>query len=86
MKYRPRNNLVLIRRERIKVVGLHMPDEAQEGNRLIVEAIGPQVENLYVGDVVLAIGTPGQDLVRIPTESNLFLTKEANVLAVVEAG
>lgn len=85
MKYLPRNDLVLIRSEsRGKVRGLHMPDAAEEGKRLVVEAAGPDVEDLNVGDEVLAVGTPGQDLVRIPGEGSLYLTKQANVLAVME--
>lgn len=87
MKYSPRNDIVLIRSEsRGKVRGLHMPDATEEGKRLVVEAIGQEVKNLNVGDVILAVGTPGQDLVRIPGEGNLYLTKQANVLAIVERG
>lgn len=84
--YAPRNNLVLIEQEsRGKVRGLHMPDRAEEGKRLVVRAVGPEVKGLEPGDEVLAVGTPGQDLVRIPGEANLYLTREANVLAVVTA-
>ena len=73
-KYQPRNDLVLIRRTpRGKVRGLHMPDSAREGFKLIVEAKGPKVEDLTVGSEV-----------RIPGQTDLYLTREANVLAVVE--
>lgn len=82
--YTPRNNLVLIEQEaRGKVRGLHMPDRSEEGKRLIIRAVGPEVKGLEVGDEVLAVGTPNQDLVRIPGESNLYLTREANVLCVI---
>lgn len=82
--YRPRNNLVLIRRmARGKVRGLVMPDAAAEGQKMVVEAVGPKVEDLDVGDEVLAIGIPGEDLVRIPGHTDLYLVREGNVLVVV---
>jgi hypothetical protein len=87
-KYRPRNDMILIRRvDRGSVRGIVMPNIAQEGKVLIVEEVGPDVKDgLKTGDVVLAIGTPGQDLVRIPESSDLFLTRQGNVLVVVEEG
>ncbi len=84
-RYRPRNDLVVVRTFSAgPVKGIHMPDQAEEGRRIQVVEIGPQVEDLEVGDLVLAVGTPGEDLVRIPGESSLYLTKQANVLCVVE--
>jgi len=84
MNYRPRNDIVVIKVvDKGKVRGIAMPDVAQEGKERIILAVGPKVEDLKVGDKVLVIGTPGQDLVRIPGELNLFLTKEVNVLVVV---
>lgn len=87
MKYIPRGDLVLIKQENPgKVRGLHMPDVAAEGKRLVIVALGPEVKEgtLKVGDVVYAVGTPGEDLVRIPGESSLFLTKQANIFCTVE--
>lgn len=83
--YVPRNDIVLIERVQAgKVRGLHMPDQSEEGVFTYVKAIGPKVEGLQVGDRVLGIGTPGQDLVRVPGEANLFLLREGNVLCVVQ--
>ena len=85
MKYRPRNDIVLIHRiDKGQVRGVAMPDMAAEGKELQVEACGPDVEDLQPGDVVLAIGTPGQDLIRLPGEHALFATKQQNVLMVIE--
>lgn len=86
MKYRPRNDFVLLRRVKIDRTkeGLVMPDISEEGYITVIEAIGPTVEDLEVGDQVMAIGSPGVDLVVLKTDRNLFMTKEANVLVVLE--
>ena len=63
-----------------------MPEVAAEGKELVVVALGPDAKDLEIGDVVLAIGTPGQDLIRLPGESALFATKQANILMVVQKG
>lgn len=83
MKYTPRNDFVLMRVEERTVGKLHMPDKAQEGKATFVVACGPDVTGLEPGDRVLAIGTPGEDLVRLPGESRLFVTRQANVICVV---
>ena len=84
MTYRPRNDFVVLRRMEIgKIKGFWMPGMSRMGKKLIVQAIGPKVEDLKVGDVVEAIGEPGQDIVTLPNETDLFITKEANVLCVV---
>ena len=83
--YKPRNDFVLFRVVPRKLVrGLAMPDRASEGKDIVIEAVGPKVEGLKVGDRVQAIGTNGQDLVSVPGESGLFLTREANVVLILE--
>ena len=85
MIYKPRNDFVLYRIvDRGSVRGLAMPQRIQQGKDIIIIAIGPKVEGLKVGDCVLAIGTKGQDLVEVPNESKLYLTREQNVVVVIE--
>lgn len=85
MGYRCRNDFVLIRViNKGKAHGLAMPDKSAEGKERIVEAIGPKVEDLKVGDKVFVIGTNNQDVIALPGEVSLFLTREANVVLIVE--
>lgn len=88
-KYVPRNDMVLIRKvKRDRLRGIIIPDIAQEGSVTIVEACGPDVKDgaALIGKIVLAIGTPGQDLVRIPGTNDMYLTRQGNVLVSVEEG
>lgn len=84
--YRMRNDFVLVRIVTLgkSPGGVVIPDIAKEGKRLVVEGVGPKVENLKVGDVVECIGTVGQDLAKLPNDRDLFVTRESNVVLVVE--
>lgn len=83
VKYRCRGDFVLFRHVDLGTHrGLAMPNVAQQGKENVVVAIGPKVENLEVGDKVLVIGTLGVDSVRVPTEQNLYMTRETNVALV----
>ena len=84
MKYRPRGDFVIYQvRDRGLVKGLQMPDKAAEGKERIVVALGPEVKDLELGDVILTCGQPGVDLTMIPEEHNLYLTRQANVVLVI---
>ena len=81
--YRCRGDFVLFRIiDRGIHRGIAMPNIAAQGKDKVVIAIGPKVEDLKVGDKVLVIGQPGQDVVQVPTEPNLFLSREANIVLV----
>lgn len=81
---KPRNDFVLVRIVSIGETesGIQLPDYSIEGKEFVVDAIGPDVENLNVGDKILAIGTIGQDLVYLPRRKDLFLTKQNNIVVV----
>ena len=85
MNYRCRNDFVLIRViNKGQAHGLAMPDKSAEGKERVVEAVGPKVDNLKVGDKVFVIGSMNQDVISLPGERDLFLTRETNVVLVVE--
>lgn len=84
--YKPRGDFVLLRQTtKDKVRGLVMPERAGEGKRIIVVAKGPKVEHLGIGDSVIITGTvAGGEVVRVPEEGDLFMTREACVAIVLE--
>ena len=83
--YRPRNDMVLIRMERVEQIGkVLMPEASIQGYRYRIAAIGPKVEGLKVGDVVICTGTVGVDIGALPNDSKLYLTREQNVALVME--
>ena len=83
-KYRCRGDFILYRIVNKGVVnGVVMPDIAQQGKERVVIAVGPRVEGLSVGDVIMCIGTPGEDLVQLAEERDIWMTREANAALVV---
>lgn len=83
-EYEARNDIVLIERvEAGKIGNLVMPEVANEGWRNIVREIGPDVEHLQIGDEVHVIGAINLDIIGIPNETNVFATKQANVILIV---
>jgi len=79
-----RNDFVLLRLvDKGRVGTIITPQSAAQGKERIVVSIGSKVENLAVGDSVFIIGTLGEDVVQLPNHSDLFITKEANVVLVV---
>lgn len=81
--YEPRNDFVLFRMSGREHKGLVMPDQTQVGKVRSVLAVGPDVKGLNQGDEILVIGQVGQDVVQLPNEVDLFLTKQSNVAIVV---
>lgn len=85
MKYRPRNDNVLIRVViREKLQGLVMPQSSLEGQEFVVVSQGPQVEGLENGDKVILKGVQNVDWAFLPGSSDLLMIREANVVAVVK--
>jgi hypothetical protein len=84
-RLRPRNDFVIIRMERVEQVrGVVMPEISAEGKRYVVEAVGPKVEDLSVGDAVRCKGQPGVDFAEIPNYPDRIIIREQNVLLVIE--
>lgn len=77
--YRPRNDFVLVRVKKATERGLMMPDQAAQGKRYVVEAIGPEVEDLAVGEMVLMIGTEGENWGYLPNDHDLIIIKQASI-------
>lgn len=85
IRYKPRNDMVLIRMERVEQVGqVFMPEASVQGYRYRIEAIGPKVESLNVGDVVIVTGQVGVDIGPLPNDSKLYLCREQNAALVIE--
>lgn len=86
IKYRPRNELVLIRIETVDTnkAGIALPQQSLESRKYIVEAKGPKVEDLEVGDKVLMNGEQGQDWNYMPGCNDLLITHQLNVSLVIE--
>lgn len=79
--YHPRNDFVVIKAEKVGLVrGLEMPQTSAESERYVVQAVGPKVEGLQPGDVVLVIGEKGLNWSMIPRERDLFVTREENII------
>ena len=85
LKFVPRNDFVLFRLvDRQMVRGVYVPQVSAQGKERVIEAIGPKVEDLKVGDKVFVIGEVGVDVVALPNDKDLYLTKQINVVLVVE--
>jgi co-chaperonin GroES (HSP10) len=83
--YRPRNDFVvleIVKRGKSRG-GVVLPEKSRESTTTFVVAVGPKVEDLEVGDQVLAIGTPNQDIISLPREKDVVVTREANCILVV---
>jgi hypothetical protein len=77
-KYIPRNELVIVRVEVVDTTktGIAIPQSSLEGKKYIVEAVGPKVEDLLVGDQVLINGTKGEEWNYIPGCNDLIVTHQ----------
>ena len=75
-----RRNQVLVRivvKEECK--GLVMPQSSPEGKEYIVESVGPDVKNLYVGDKVMIGGRTGEEWTTVPGHSDLVFNIDEHV-------
>lgn len=85
MKYRPRNDCVLVRIiDKGHVRGIAVSDTSIHGKEFIVEAIGPQVDGLEIGDKVFMTGIQGEDYAPLPNDKTLMLIKQSNILVIVD--
>ena len=84
--YKPRGDFVLFRVITIDKTdgGVALPDVSPEGKSNYVLAVGENVKDLNPGDRILVIGVLGQDVVHLPREKSMMLTKSANVMLTVE--
>lgn len=86
VKYRPRNDMVLIRQvDHGKTKsGIAIPQISIQGKGFFVEAVGPDVENLKVGDKVLMTGTLGGTYFEVPFDKDLMVMRQEFVILIVE--
>lgn len=85
MIIKPRNDYVVCRAKKIEHLrGLAMPDISRESEEYYVEAMGPLVEDLKLGDRVLVTGQKDLNWSFIPGFPGLFITKQENVVLVIE--
>lgn len=83
-KYLPRNDFVLVRIINLgkSEKGILMPDGSQIGKKLVVEAIGPDIMDLKVGDSVLM--SQSSDTFPLPGHNDLFAVKQEAIAMVVD--
>ena len=86
MPMRTRSDIVLIRikfLDKDPTTGVALPQRSAEAAEYVVEATGPQVTDLHIGDKVEVVGDKASFNL-IPRHSDLFVTREANVALVYE--
>ncbi len=86
MILRPRLDYVVFKRvlRGQTSAGIHIPDKSLEGMDHVIIAVGPDVEGLAVGDMVLILGEINKDYGPIPNMKNHYLTKQSNVCLIYE--
>lgn len=84
MNVTPRNDLVLLRltAQGTTPSGLKVADTSAEGRQWFVVNFGSKVTDLTKGMRVEVMGTINEDIVRLPNEKDLYVTKEANILLI----
>lgn len=84
MKFYPRNDLVLIRVNKVETneAGIVMPENSIQGKEYVVEELGPKVEGLAIGDKVFMLGQEGTDWMFLPNHHDLLMIKQVNVMVV----
>ena len=81
--WQPRNDYVLIRIQKLPIVdGISFPDHSIEGKEFVVEALGPKVEGLAVGDKVMALGAKHVTFYEVPNSRDLIVIRQEHVVLV----
>lgn len=77
-EYLPRNDFVIIRRQKRAIVrGLLMPEQSAEGVDFFVYAVGPDVKDIKPGDQVMIMGQMGKDeMYPVPGEPQLVVVQQ----------
>lgn len=79
----PRGELVVVREVvRDEIGGIKMPENSLEGREHYVEAIGPKVEDLNVGDRVMMNGQKNVDWAYIPGCGSLIVINQVKVVLI----
>jgi hypothetical protein len=86
LTFKPRNDLVVLRRDLVKRIGqVNVPENSAEAQKFYVVEAGPKVEGLKAGDRVLFGGTTRTGEVSwIPGTKDLLMTRQENILCVIE--
>lgn len=86
MPLRCRNDNVLIRIVQVGKTdsGVLLPEISVEGKLFCVEAVGPKVDDLKVGDKVIMVGEINVDYGYVPGMKDLLCIKQGNVVLVME--
>ena len=86
MKWHPRNDFVLIRIDKVVKAEdeLAFSDHAIQGKEFVVEAMGPLVEGLEIGDKVMMLGNLGATFFELPNDRNRIAIKQEHVVLVLE--
>lgn len=80
-QYEPLWDFVVVRSVHVDTTnGVVLPESTMESVAWFVVAVSADTKGLAPGDQVLVIGTQGQDVVRLPRERNLYVTKEKNLI------
>ena len=82
MQWQPRNDYVLVKvsiREETEG-GVALPQVSIQGKKFTVEAIGPKVEGLNVGDEVMMVGHHGANYYELPNSKDMIVIKQECVV------
>lgn len=88
--FKPRNEFVLLRKCDLgEERGIAIPDIAAQGKQCVVVAMGPDVnkkerpEELKIGDIVMTIGSIGDNYYPLPNDKDLMVFNERNIVLIV---
>lgn len=87
VRYKMRNDNILIRVEQVEKIGhIIMPEASYQGKRFVIEEVGPDVHDLKKGDVVFLKGEgleAGKDYGYLPNSHSLIQGPQRMVVCVL---